>query len=103
MLLASLTFIGVAISLATIWMLIKYRIDGGMTPVLTVIAVVVGLAPLQLLREFSRRWLLANLEVRSSALFEVLFSLTFLLCLGLLFWFSQVRPSMLLPQLRRSM
>jgi O-antigen/teichoic acid export membrane protein len=37
------------------------------------------------LREFSRRWLLANLEVRSSAIFEILFSVLFLATLASLF------------------
>lgn len=90
MLLASLGFIGVALCFVAIWLLYQYQIGGGMTTALIVIAFVIVLAPLQLLREFSRRWLLANLEVRSSALFEILFSATFLTCLAMLFYFQQV-------------
>ncbi len=90
MLLASLTFMGVAIAIAAVWILYKYQTSQSMTPLIAVIAVVVALAPLQLLREFSRRWLLANLEVRASALFEILFSVTFLASLFALFLFAQV-------------
>jgi O-antigen/teichoic acid export membrane protein len=90
MLLASLTFMGVAIAIAAVWILYKYQTSQSMTPVISVIAVVVALAPLQLLREFSRRWLLANIEVRASAMFEILFSVTFLASLFALFCFAQV-------------
>ena len=90
MLLASMTFMGVAISLTAIWMLYKFAAAPAMTPVITVMAIVIALAPLQLLREFSRRWLLANLEVRASAFFEILFSVLFLACLGMLFLTAQV-------------
>lgn len=90
MLIASMCFIGVALSFVLLWLLYRYQVGGGMTVSLTVIAFVIVLAPLQLLREFSRRWLLANLEVRSSAMFEVLFSVTFLACLATLFFLQQV-------------
>ena len=43
--------------------------------------VVCALAPLQLLREFSRRWLLANLAVKASALMECVFAAMFLISL----------------------
>jgi O-antigen/teichoic acid export membrane protein len=36
-----------------------------------------AMAPFQLLREFSRRWLLANLEVKSSAFLEIVFAALF--------------------------
>ena len=85
MLLGSFCFIGVALSLVVAWILWQYQFGGGMTPALLVICFVIVLAPLQLLREFSRRWLLANLEVRSSALLEILFSFTFLITLAILF------------------
>jgi len=90
MLLASLCFIGISLCFVAIWLLYQYQIGGGMTAALMVISFVVVLAPLQLLREFSRRWLLANLEVRSSALLEILFSFTFLSCLAALFYFQHV-------------
>ena len=41
------------------------------------IAVMLLIAPLQLVREFSRRWLLANLEVRASAILEFLIAIAF--------------------------
>lgn len=85
MLLGSFCFIGVALSLVVAWILWQYQFGGGMTPALLVICFVIVLAPLQLLREFSRRWLLANLEVRPSALLEILFSVTFLITLAVLF------------------
>ncbi|MGB7344770.1 MAG: hypothetical protein WBD20_11175 [Pirellulaceae bacterium] len=45
-----------------------------------------ALAPLQLLREFSRRWLLANLQVTASAWMECLFAICYLAALaGLVF------------------
>ena len=90
MLLASLCFIGIALCGVALWILYQYQVGGGMTAALMVIAFVIVLAPLQLLREFSRRWLLANLEVRSSAMFEILFSVTFLACLATLFFLQQV-------------
>ncbi len=90
MLIASMAFMGVTISVAAVWILYKYQAAEGMTPIIAVIAIVVTFAPLQLLREFSRRWLLANLKVRASALLEILFSVTFLASLAALFLFAQV-------------
>ncbi len=90
MLLASLCFIGLALCMVAMWIIYQYQIGGGMTSALTVIAFVIVLAPLQLLREFSRRWLLANLQVRPSALLEILFSVAFLTCLAALFFFQQL-------------
>ena len=84
MLLASMTFIGISVSAVMLWVLFRSQTDGGLTPALTVIAIAVALAPLQLLREFSRRWLIANLRVMSAALFEILFSVTYLSCLAFL-------------------
>ncbi|MDA8563212.1 hypothetical protein N9L06_02045 [Mariniblastus sp.] len=48
-----------------------------------VIVVMLLIAPLQLLREFSRRWLLANLEVRPSAILEFLIAVVFVSALAL--------------------
>ena len=41
------------------------------------VAAMLLIAPLQLLREFSRRWLLANMEVRASAILEFLIATIF--------------------------
>ena len=49
-----------------------------------------ALAPLQLLREFSRRWLLANLAVKASAFLEFLFAGVYLLILGGLVYAANV-------------
>ena len=50
------------------------------------VAAMLLIAPLQLLREFSRRWLLANLEVRASAILELLIAIIFVTALvGALF------------------
>ena len=49
-----------------------------------------ALAPFQLLREFSRRWLLANLEVKESAMFEFLFASIYLAVLASLIYFANV-------------
>lgn len=48
-----------------------------------VIAVMLLIAPLQLLREFARRWLLANLEVRASAILEFLIATVFVSALAI--------------------
>ena len=88
MLLGSFCLIGLALSLLALWICWRYQFGEEFSPALTVICLVVVLAPLQLLREFSRRWLLANLEVASSARFEILFSLVFLPVLAGLFWFN---------------
>lgn len=90
MLLGSLCFIGIAIGLVAAWIFWQYHVEGQMTASLMVVSFVIVLAPLQLLREFSRRWLLANLEVLSSALLEILFSLTFLAALCGMFLLAEV-------------
>jgi len=90
MLVASLCLISVALCCVAIWIIYQYQFGGGMTLALTVICFVIVLAPLQLLREFSRRWLLANLEVRPSAILEGLFSVTFLASLVVLFTLGMI-------------
>ena len=47
------------------------------------IAAMLLIAPLQLLREFTRRWLLANLEVRASAILEFLMAIGFVSVLAI--------------------
>jgi len=49
-----------------------------------------ALAPLQLLREFSRRWLLANLEVKQSAMLEGMFAILYLSVLAALVFAANV-------------
>ena len=48
------------------------------------------LAPFQLLREFSRRWLLANLRAKESAILEIVFGLLFLTGVSILLANDQV-------------
>ena len=48
-----------------------------------------ALAPLQLVREFSRRWLLANLDVKASAWLECFFAAVYLVVLASLVVFRQ--------------
>ena len=48
-----------------------------------VVIIMLLIAPLQLLREFSRRWLLANLEVRPSAILEFLIATVFIAALAI--------------------
>ena len=90
MLLGSLCFIGVGLCFVAAWICWQYEFGGGMTDALLVISFVIVLAPLQLLREFSRRWLLANLEVKPSAGFEILFSVIFLATLFGLFFLNRI-------------
>ena len=48
------------------------------------------LAPFQLLREFSRRWLLANLRAKESTVLEIVFALLFLIGVSILLVTNQV-------------
>lgn len=48
------------------------------------------LMPLQLVKEFSKRWLLANLQVRQSAMLEVGFASAFVLLIGGLIYMAQI-------------
>lgn len=94
MLLASMLFIGSVVVLATLaWMLgsaFRSSIPLEYRDVFSVLLVVAALAPFQVLREFSRRWLLANLKVHQSAYLEILFSVLFLTALGILIWTANV-------------
>ena len=66
---------------AGLLLLFKGMLPSGFGQEETFVLLVVGLlAPLQLLREFSRRWLLSNLEVLPSARFEFFYVTVFLRC-----------------------
>ena len=52
-----------------------------------------ALVPFQLVKEFSKRWLLANLQVRQSAMLEVGFATSFLLLIGGLIYMAQVNAA----------
>lgn len=51
------------------------------------------LLPFQLVKEFSKRWLLANLKVRQSAALEIGFAASFLLLIGGLIYTAQVNAA----------
>ncbi len=48
------------------------------------------LVPFQLIREFARRWLLANIQVKQSALIEFLFAALFIACLCVMVFTNSV-------------
>ena len=76
---------------AGLLLLFKGMLPSGFGQEETFVLLVVGLlAPLQLLREFSRRWLLSNLEVLPSARFEFFYVTVFLAMLIGLVWFGNV-------------
>jgi len=58
--------------------------------IILVVVVVAVLAPFQFLREFSRRWLLATHQVLTSAIFEFLYVLLYLVMLAGLVWFAKI-------------
>lgn len=51
------------------------------------------LMPFQAVKEFSRRWLLANLQVQQSAMLELGFAASFLLLIGSLIYLTQVNAA----------
>lgn len=51
------------------------------------------LMPFQAIKEFSKRWLLANLQVRQSAMLELGFAASFLLLIGGLIYFAKVNAA----------
>ena len=78
MLLAALMFAGVATAIVAIGILVIGRLSVVPEPLVSVLVVVACVAPLQLLREFARRWLLANLRARFAAWMEVFFAALFI-------------------------
>jgi len=84
MLLASVGIASLILIASLIFLAVKGLLPVQYTQLYHVLFFVGLLAPLQLLREFSRRWLLANLEVLPSAFFEmVYFALYLTMLLGL--------------------
>ena len=78
MLWCAVYFLGLIFSLTAIWAIFEYQFRLLPPELAIVIFAVSILAPLQLLREFSRRWLLANLKAQPAAWFEVVFAIVFL-------------------------
>lgn len=84
MLIASLMVIGLATTTLGLALIVLSRFQWLDPSLSSALIVVTALAPFQLIREFSRRWLLANLQVRSSAFLEIMFALTYLASLATL-------------------
>ena len=68
----------------------KYTIDQENLGLMTAMLAVSVLLPCQLIKEFSRRWLLADIQVKQSALLEFLFASLFVVCLMGLVWTQRV-------------
>lgn len=90
MLWASLGIATMVLAVALIFFCIKGMLPGQYETLYHVLFFVGLLAPLQLLREFSRRWLLANFEVFPSAVFEFAYVGLYLSMLFGLVWMAQV-------------
>lgn len=73
----ALWLIGVIVCLVGVLILVQFQTDY-LNPGLAVALLAAGLmTPFQLLREFSRRWLLANLQAMESAILEIAFAVLF--------------------------
>ena len=81
MLIASLLVIGVIAAFIAILATVQFGFRVLRPEVGAAIIAAAALAPFQLLREFSRRWLLANLAVKESAWLECLFAAIYLIAL----------------------
>ena len=52
-----------------------------------------ALLPFQMVKEFSKRWLLANLQVRQSTILELGFAASFAVLIGMLIYFAKVNAA----------
>ncbi len=82
MLISSFLVIGVIAAITGVLIAIQAGFQILKPPLGAALIAAAALAPLQLLREFSRRWLLANLQVTASAWMEFLFAACYLVVLG---------------------
>lgn len=78
MLWCAVCFLGLLFALSGLYAICEFQFQLLPKPLAITIVVVSVLAPLQLLREFARRWLLANLRTQPAAMLEIVFSLLFL-------------------------
>ena len=93
MLLLSLLFSVAALAVMAIVTWYQYAfIEIGKGFLWAMIALTV-LMPFQAIKEFSKRWLLANLQVRQSAMLELGFAASFLLLIGGLIYFAKVNAA----------
>lgn len=51
------------------------------------------LLPIQVVKEFSRRWLFANLQIRQATILELGFAASFLILIGLLIYLAQINAA----------
>lgn len=74
--------LGLMSSIAAVWILLELNFHWIEKPELSAVLIAVSvIGPLQLVREFARRWLLANMRAGAAAWLEVLFAGLFLLSL----------------------
>ena len=90
MLIASLLVIGLIATVASIFVAIQFGFEVLKPELGFAFIAVAALAPLQLGREFSRRWLLANLAVKASALLECFFAAIYLVVLIALVYAAKI-------------
>jgi len=77
MLISSLLLIGMLVVCGGVYFTWQFSTQAFDSAAAVTIAVMLVVAPSQMIREFSRRWLLANLEVRASAILEFLIAVAF--------------------------
>ena len=90
MLLAGLLLIGLIVGLSSSLILIQFQTEYLNSGLAMALLATACLAPFQLLREFSRRWLLANLQAKESAILEVAFAVLFFIGVCILLATDQV-------------
>ena len=90
MLVLSLLFSIAAIVITALLTWYQYAFIGIGQGFLWAMIVLTALVPLQAIKEFSKRWLLANLQVWQSAMLEVAFAASFLLLIGGLIFIAEV-------------
>ncbi|MEL7498406.1 MAG: lipopolysaccharide biosynthesis protein [Planctomycetota bacterium] len=90
MMMSAMLLLGLIAACAAIWISLEYSFRWLPPELAAVLIAVVVIAPIQLLREFARRWLLANLQARPAAWLEVLFAGLFLATLFVMVTINQV-------------
>ena len=90
MLIAALLLIGLIVGLSSSLILLQFQTDYLNSGLALALIATAFLAPFQLLREFSRRWLLANLQAKESAILEAAFAVLFVVGVCILLATDQV-------------
>jgi O-antigen/teichoic acid export membrane protein len=94
MLLSSFLVIALVVLASVVYSLLQYQLSAFSIGLAAAMLAMTMTAPLQLLREFCRRWLLANLQIRASTFYEVSFSLAFLSVLAVLLFAGKLTAVM---------